>query len=76
MENNGIKVNVYPSDILCVTYQRKQFKFPKTRKMRIRKKWRKDERNFKVIENHKMARIGNDVFLSKKQYDQYITSIS
>lgn len=45
-----LKVRV--NDAACVSQEWKQFKFPKSRKKRIRKKWSKDQCNFRIEEAH------------------------
>lgn len=45
-----------------------QFRFPKSKKKRIRKKWSKRESNFRYKEFY--LKIGNTLFVSKKMYDK------
>ena len=35
---------------ICLpSYERKQFRFPKSKRRRIRKKWRRNQRNFRMV---------------------------
>lgn len=56
--------NVVINDLACVTKEMKQFKFPKTKKVRIRNKWKKRNINFRLSDVHRAIKIGNQLHLS------------
>lgn len=65
----GIKIMI--NDNLCIERKFVQVKFPKSKKKRIRKKWRKNRGNYQWVENHNLIKIGNDMaMVSTKQYRQ------
>jgi hypothetical protein len=68
--------NVRVSDLACVKKEWKQYKFPKTKKTRIRKKWRKRTSNFRLQEVHCMVLMKdqNTVVVSQKTFDKIKTS--
>ena len=59
------------NDATCVKKEKIQFRFPKSKKKRIRKKWAKRDTNFKTIEKHVCYKIPNDVLvISSKIYNE------
>jgi len=58
----GLKVFV--DDRICVKYERKQVRFPRSRKARIRKKWSKQRKNFAEKVVHVAYRQGRNLFVS------------
>lgn len=52
--------------------ERKQFRFPKSKKKRIRAKWAKRRENWKTIEKDVFYVKDNTIFLSSKNYKQVI----
>lgn len=68
-----MEFNVYVSDAACVNTQWKQFRFPKSKKSRIRKKWRKKNSNFKMVEVHRVIRIFDRMIVSSKIYEKLKT---
>ena len=69
---NGFKV--FKNNMACVSTHWKQFRLPKSKKVRIRKKWRKNIFNFKTVEVHKVINIGDKIYLSERDYDRFINS--
>jgi hypothetical protein len=63
-------VTVFESDLLCISQEQFQYRFPKSKKKRIRNKWAKQSKNFKFKEIHKMVVIGNNVYLSAKKIQE------
>ena len=62
----GVRVFVSNS---VVEYRRVQFRFPKSKKRRICKKWRRNPRNYKtVIVNDPVLKINNDFYMSHANY--------
>ena len=66
-----VTYEIFPNDALCLSNEKKQFRFPKSKKVRIRKKWAKKNNNYKLVEVSKIVYIGNRVYMSSKQYFQY-----
>jgi len=49
-------VDIYPTDL---GYESRQVRFPKSRRRRIRKKWRKDPRNWRAFPVRACYRMGD-----------------
>lgn len=62
----GLKVFV--DDRICVKVERKQVRFPRSSKVRIRKKWAKQRRNFTEKVTHVAYRQGRNLFVSTEIY--------
>lgn len=65
----GITVKV--NDTLCVYKEYRQFRFPRQKSHRRRKKWRKDRRNWRIEEQHSMYKYGDTVLVSSHIYEQW-----
>lgn len=65
-------IQVFVNDMACISKERKQYRFPKSKKVRIRKKWSKRRVNFRIQEVHKviMLKSENKMFVSQKTYDK------
>ena len=65
-------IQVFVNDMACISNEWKQYRFPKSKKVRIRKKWSKNRANFRIEEVHKviMLKSENKMFVSQKTYDQ------
>lgn len=63
------KWNVIVNDLLCVSKELKQFRFPRSRKKRIRNKWSMRKCNFRMEDVYYMRRIGNTLYVSRKHMD-------
>jgi len=62
----GLKVFV--DDRICVKVERKQVRFPRSSKVRIRKKWAKQKKNFAEKVAHVAYRQGRNLFVSTEIY--------
>jgi hypothetical protein len=62
----GLKVFI--DDRLCVKVERKQVRFPRSNKARIRKKWAKQRKNFVEKVAHVAYRQGRNLFVSTEIY--------
>ena len=62
----GLKVFV--DDRICVKVERKQVRFPRSNKVRIRKKWAKQRKNFTEKVDHVTYRLGRNLFVSTETY--------
>ena len=65
---NGFKIIPHP--MLRPYLVSKQFRFPKTKKKRIRKKWAKKPENYKMVSEDKGIIIGDTVFVSQQAFDR------
>jgi hypothetical protein len=62
----GLKVFI--DDRICVKVERKQVRFPRSSKVRIRKKWAKQRKNFTEKVVHVTYRLGRKLFVSTETY--------
>jgi hypothetical protein len=62
----GLKVFV--DDQICVKVERKQVRFPRSSKVRVRKKWAKQGKNFAEKVAHVAYRQGQSLFVSTEIY--------
>jgi len=62
----GLKVFI--DDRICVKVERKQVRFPRSKKVRIRKKWAKQRKNFTEKAAHVAYRQGRNLFVSTEIY--------
>lgn len=58
------------NDFLCCRPEQIQYRFPKSKKIRIKKKWRKQLRNFKTVEKHYTYKVDNRIIVSNKIYNK------
>ena len=70
MVNQLIMFKVIVNDLGCIRTEYKQFRFPKSKKLRIRKKWMKRENNFRLKEVHNILKLGNLLIVSTKFYEK------
>ena len=49
----------------------KQFRFPRSKKRRIKKKWRKNARNFRMVPQKKIFRVGNSFYAHPEIVDEF-----
>jgi hypothetical protein len=49
-------------------FDRKQVKFPRSKKKRMIKKWRKQPKNYKIIPQEKVIQIGNGLHMHPDLY--------
>lgn len=50
--------------------QRYQFRFPKSKKKRVRKKWSRRESNFRIKEVPKGVQLGNILYVNQIMYNK------
>lgn len=62
--------NVIEDKNLSPDSKRIQFKFPKSKKKRIRKKWLKRNENYKTIETERFIKFDNTIIVSTKSYNK------
>ena len=65
-------INIKICNSLPAEYERKQVRFPKSKKKRIRKKWAKQAKNYAWKEVPKIFLIGNVVLISPKFYSWFL----
>lgn len=63
----GLRLRI--NDTVCIMPERKQIRFPSTKKKRIRRKWAKRESNYGVVNVHHMLRIGDELIVSTKIFE-------
>jgi hypothetical protein len=59
----GLQINIIDDSMLAGEH--KQFRFPRSKKQRIRKKWRRCQTNFRFIPNNTVYQIGNILYCSR-----------
>lgn len=64
-------INIRISNTICLVADYKQYRFPKSKKKRIRAKWTKNKQNFRFEESDRVICIGDTVYMSQKQYDKF-----
>lgn len=64
----GLEIIV--NDIACISKEWKQYRFPKTKKSRIRKKWAKRSENFRMKDVYKAIQIDRKLIISSVQFEQ------
>lgn len=67
LSNSGVRVVV--NNYIRPYYKTYQFRFPISKKKRIRSKWSKRRINFKTVLVDNCYMIGNTIVVSQKQYD-------
>lgn len=65
---DGIKIVI--NDRACISKEWKQYKFPSTKKKRIRNKWTKRSTNFRMQEVHVSLKIYDTLHVSSRTYDK------
>lgn len=66
----GVTVEVIINDIACISQELLQYRYPKTKKARIRKKWAKNKNNYRLQDVHKAITIGRTVLVSTKIFEK------
>lgn len=66
------KIQVVINNLACERNEFIQFRFPKSKKKRIRKKWSKQDKNFRmeVTQHFVHDQIRNIIYVSSKTYDK------
>ena len=49
----------------------KQFRFPRSKKRRIKKKWWKESRNFRMVPQKKIFQVGNSFYAHPENVDEF-----
>lgn len=70
---NQVQIMVNP--FIQSRTERKQVRFPTSKKKRIRNKWKKDSNNFKTKEVEDTIKMGNKLYVSQKTYDRLLQEI-
>lgn len=71
--HGGIQVIV--NDVACVSRKWKQYRFPKSKKKRIRKKWAKNNKYFRMQDVHSAINFDGKLIVSSKMYEKMKTLI-
>ena len=66
--NFGFQVVV--NDIACISKEWKQYRFPKSKKVRIRKKWSKRSVNFRMQDVHRVIKMQDKLFVSSLIFEK------
>jgi hypothetical protein len=61
---------VIKNDLACIVSDYKQIRFPKSKKKRIRKKWRKNNNNYGLVELHRTIVIDKKMYVSSGIYNK------
>lgn len=64
---NGFEIIV--NDSACIRNEWKQFRYPKTKKKRIREKWRKRYCNWRMEEIHFGVKCENKMYISTRMFN-------
>lgn len=64
------------NEAVCKSFERIQYRFPKSKKKRIRKKWRKDKTNFRNQEVHRIIKLHDTFFVTQRIYDKLMQGIT
>lgn len=62
-------LEIIVSDIACVSMDLAQIRFPKSKKKRIRKKWKKNLNNWDYKATHRCVKIDNKLYVSSKVFE-------
>ncbi len=65
---NGYRLRV--NDFLCIQHDYVQYRFPKSKKKRIRLKWFKNRDNWRTETVDKVFCIGNEMLVSSKIFEK------
>jgi len=67
-------VNVVISEMLPKEWR--QVRFPRTKRKRIRKKWRKDLRNWAMVETMGLMFAGDTAYCSRRQWAALVRQVA
>jgi len=70
----GLSIDVIPCDALCISQELHQFRFPKSKKNRIRKKWFKNKKNLKLVKVEKSFCVGNKLYVTERMFEEIKTN--
>ena len=63
-------ITVHVNDMACITYEWKQYRFPKQKSHRRVKKWAKNRKNYRMEEKHRAFEMQGKLFVSTKIFEQ------
>jgi len=69
LQFRGTSFYLVVNDLICITQELIQFRFPKSKKKRIRNKWSKRMDNFKMQQVDRVLSYGRNIYVSQKMYD-------
>ena len=61
---------VVVNDMACISKEWKQYRFPKSKKVRIRKKWSKRSVNFRMQDVHRVIKMQDRLFVSSLIFEK------
>ena len=61
---------VVVNDMACISKEWKQYRFPKSKKVRIRKKWSKRSVNFRMQDVHRVIEMQGKLFVSSLIFEK------
>lgn len=61
---------VIVNDFACISQEWKQYRFPKSKKKRIRKKWAKQSRYYRMQDIHRAFKVDGKLIVSTKVFEQ------
>ena len=61
---------VIVNDFTCISQEWKQYRFPKSKKKRIRKKWAKQSRYYRMEDVHRALKFDGKLIVSTKIFEQ------
>ena len=67
---NHIGIDVIVNDRITEFYEKVQFRFPKSKKRRIRKKWKKRPENFRMEKRNRVLKLGRQMFVHSLMFEQ------
>jgi hypothetical protein len=62
-------IEVFVNDNACVYTELRQYKFPKSKKVRIRKKWRSNSKYFRFEKVTRIFMYNNKMYMSTKDFE-------
>lgn len=62
-------IDVYVNNELCINKEWVQFRFPKRKSKRVVKKWRKNQKNYKMLVTEKAVKIDRKLYVCQATYD-------
>jgi len=65
----GTSFDIVPTNYVFPKFDLVQFRFPKSKKRRIRDKFRKDGKNYRIVEIEQMMVVGNIIYVNYKSFE-------
>lgn len=66
----GVEVYIVPDQ-----FRSEQFRYPRSKRRRIRKKWRRDPANWRLVPMRQSLRMGNRLLVDRRTYDDLMAQI-